>query len=157
MHWAVKYIGMKHVRGGREPGAVDCWGLLCLVYREEFQIELPAYPGVTAQSIPFIASTIKSDARRDWVELEKPVDGCAVAMSQRVIPHHVGIYVTADGGRVIHCWDTQNVISDTFRGLAAKGFQVIKFYQHHLWPTSSKHPILSSPPKMLRNTELQAV
>lgn len=43
MSWAAKYIGILFVEHGRTREGCDCWGLLRLVYREEFGIELPGY------------------------------------------------------------------------------------------------------------------
>lgn len=145
-HWAVKYIGLKHVPGGRGAEGVDCWGLVRLVYRDEFQIELPMLPGVSQSSILSIAGAISSHVERDWEEVYRPFDGCTVAMSQHKVIHHVGLFAEADGGKIIHCWDKQNVIADTVRGIAFKGFQVIKFYRHKLWHTSLRSPTLSIPP-----------
>lgn len=116
---------------------MDCYGLLRLIYLNEFAIELPLYPGLVEQGIWPIAGKIAENAGREWLELERPVDGCAVGMSQREILHHVGIFATADGGRVIHCWDGHQTVADTMRGLALKGFLNIKFFQHRLWPTLS--------------------
>ncbi len=67
--------------------------------------------------------------------MQAPFDGAAVAMSQKMAIHHVGLYTTADGGRIVHCQDKANVIADTIRGLKLKGFRTIKFYRHITWPT----------------------
>jgi cell wall-associated NlpC family hydrolase len=136
MHWAAKYVGMKHVPGGRGPEAVDCWGLLRMAYRDRFGIELPELPGVTVGSLYQSVAVVQREFP-SWEEVGEPFDGAAVAMSQRKAIHHVGIYVQTpqDGGRILHCWDSYNVIVDTVARIRLKGFLVIKYYRHKLWPT----------------------
>jgi cell wall-associated NlpC family hydrolase len=131
MHWAVKYVGIPQMVGGRTSAGVDCWGLLKLVYQNEFNIELPDYPGVTAQSVLDIHLTIVEAAKQEWEEILVPVDGCAVAMSQKRIIHHVGIYLNIDQGKILHCWHKHNVIVDTLFALRMKGIKTLKYYRHH--------------------------
>lgn len=78
-----------------------------------------------------IIHSLVQGIKNDWVQLERPVDGCAVVMSMRTIPHHVGIWTDADGGKIIHCWSNQPVVADTLRGVRAKGLQTIEFYGLH--------------------------
>lgn len=138
MHWCARYIGLPHEAGARGPDKVDCWGLLRLIYAQEFQIELPLLPGISVQSTMDINRQFTKEAIADWEPTTELFDGVAVALSQRSAIHHVGIYTPAAGGKVIHCWDTHATIADTFKGLRLKGFTTIKFYRHKLWPTSLK-------------------
>ena len=134
IHWAAKYIGMKYTLGSRGPNEVDCWGLLYLIYRREFHIELPEFPGIALADLMVIRNQLREAIQTDWVEVEKPFDGAAVAMSQRATLHHVGIYVRSDGGKVLHGWDGRGVVADTISDLRLKGFRVIRFFKHKTWP-----------------------
>lgn len=80
---------------------------------------------------------IREQVQTDWMESPIPFEGCAVAMGLKEDIHHVGIYTSADGGKIIHAWHSYNVIADRFLGLRFKGFHTIKFYRHVLWPISS--------------------
>lgn len=133
MHWAAQYIGFPYLEGGRGAGGVDCWGLLCLVYAQEFHTILPLIPGVTANNVALFNTMLQRQVLREWVEVDMPSDGCAVAMSQKQAIHHVGLWVDADGGKVIHSWKQQKVIADTLRTLKLKGMKTIKFYRHRSW------------------------
>lgn len=134
MHWAAKYIGLKHAPGGRGPKEVDCWGLLRLIYLNEFNIELPILPGISVESIQRIHGTFQNAIREEWKEVKEPFDGAAVAMSQSLAIHHVGVWAKhASANLIIHCWDRQHTICDTMKGLHLKGFLTIKFYRHRLW------------------------
>jgi cell wall-associated NlpC family hydrolase len=133
MHWAAKYVGLKHEVGGRGPTAWDCWGLLLLVYANEFGITLPDLPGIAAADTRAISHVFRIEAAADWTELTVPQDGYAVGMSQKRAIHHVGVYLKADGGKILHCWDSQCVIVDTLSDLRLKGFRTVKFFRHRLW------------------------
>lgn len=132
MHWGAKHIG-------RTPEAVGlCWGLLRLVYAE-FGIQVPEVKGLTRENAAAVAAGVRDGLKEDWEEIQKPEEGCAVGMSITSDPdeiHHVGVYTDSDGGRVVHCWGRYNVIADTLRGLALKGFRVVRFYRHKAWPSS---------------------
>ncbi len=44
--WASRYVGLLYVRHGRDierDGGLDCWGLTRFIFKEEFNIDLPAY------------------------------------------------------------------------------------------------------------------
>jgi hypothetical protein len=125
MHWATPYIGRKGT----------CWDTLAVIYREIFGISLPEVEDVTQATVMQVALRIQRGLQEDWTEIEVPFDGCAVGMGLRNIIHHVGVYSTADGGRVVHCYGTHNVVADTVRMLKVKGFKVVKFYRHRLWPS----------------------
>jgi probable lipoprotein NlpC len=129
-HWSSKYVGVPYVVGGRDIGGLDCWGLLKLVYEQEFGVNLPAYTTLDVESAAQVCATVDEGAE-DWLEIQKPVDGCAVAMSKRKAIHHVGVFTNSDGGKILHSWDRKSVVADTVRGLWLRGFKIVKFYKHH--------------------------
>jgi len=131
-HPAAQYIGLPYCAGGRsrETG-VDCWGLVRLYYEEQKGISLPDLPGVVNGDILGISRTIWRGCDSVWKEIPKPIDGCAVGMSLRTILHHVGIWLEADGGKVLHCWERGSVIAEPLRLLRLKGIKVIKFFEYH--------------------------
>jgi hypothetical protein len=135
MHWACKYIGLPYEPGARGPEKVDCWGLLFLIYRERFGISLPEHPGLHIGMIQDTMREMKREIREEWEEVPEPFDGAGVALSQRTEIHHVGIFAAADSGKVVHARDFQNVIAEPISALRKKGFKVIKFYRHKLWPS----------------------
>lgn len=131
-HWAVKYIGLPYCPGGRDKNGVDCWGLLKLIYQDEWNMSLPELPGLPQEDLLKISREILAQIKVGWTEVSKPRDGCAVAMSQRDALHHVGVWVDVDGGRVLHS-PKAPVVAESIRFLSWKGFKKIQFfvYGHH--------------------------
>lgn len=126
MHWAAQYIGKPWVNGGRDIRiGVDCWGLLCHVYRQHYNIILPEFLGVDAKNNIAVAKLI--DQREYWTELKTPIEGCAVALSKNKALHHVGVYVC---GRVLHAMENQGVVSQTTSTLITQGWTTIRYFQH---------------------------
>lgn len=90
-----------HVPGGSDWNGADCWGIVCIWYRERFGIELKERheidPGVSGMQAGF-------DARRDWSPVSAPRDDDVVVMRAakgRVMldAGHIGIHWR---GLVIH-------------------------------------------------------
>lgn len=136
MHWAAQYIGKPYEEGARGPDTFDCWGLLRAVYTDRYKIELPTLPGISTESVLGIHREIVNCMTHDWLTSFDPKDGYAVAMSQSHTWHHVGIYVEADGCKILHCWDKQSVVIDTMRALELRGMHKMSFFKHRLWPIS---------------------
>lgn len=44
MAWSDRYLGISYVSSGSSFDGCDCWGLLCLVFHEELDIQLPNIP-----------------------------------------------------------------------------------------------------------------
>lgn len=147
MHWASIYIGIPYEAGARGPEQVDCWGLVCMAYRDRANINLPPFPGLSLESNPVAAATMIKEGLLfggDWTEVLHPFDGALVAMSQQKEIHHVGLFADVDSGRVLHCRIGQPVVADTLNGLRLRGMRIIKFYRHRLWPISLKPQTPSS-------------
>ncbi len=98
-----RYVGLPFVDGGRGPGAVDCWGLCCFVYRQELGIELPPHGDVRAADLRAVSRAMDTgkDAA-DWLLVDHPQlhDVAVMRLPSSGRPGHVGIY--AGGGLILH-------------------------------------------------------
>jgi len=75
----------------------DCWGLVRLVYRQEFGIDLPV---VSVQSGDLRAAkrAFKTNPVRQLFSIaDQLVSGCVVELSRGEAPDHVGIYLMLGG------------------------------------------------------------
>jgi len=91
-----KYIGIPFKDKGRTINGLDCWGLLCLIFKEQFNIEIPTfldeYP--TATNFPQIGKLI-GDNIYTWIEIEQDIRKVGDVILLRLFgyPVHVGILV----------------------------------------------------------------
>lgn len=90
-----------HRPGRGDWSGADCWGIVCLWYRERFSIELEERatiePGVLGMQVGF-------DQRSNWISVETPSDDDVVVMRavkvrQVLDAGHIGVYW---GGFVLH-------------------------------------------------------
>jgi cell wall-associated NlpC family hydrolase len=106
MSWANDYVGVPYVANGRGKDGADCWGIICMVYRDMLGIELPDYGVIDAADLLSVARALRDGQMGQWVAVEKPAEFDVVGMYGRPSPRspravvHVGLYVK--GGMVLH-------------------------------------------------------
>ena len=91
---ANKYIGIPFLDRGRfvERG-LDCWGLVMLVYRCEYEIELPSYTTTYTSASSATTNDVFSAEKDAWTKVEEPEPGdVLVFYSSGGV--HVGILVS---------------------------------------------------------------
>ncbi|MBD3786829.1 MAG: C40 family peptidase [Sphingomonadales bacterium] len=101
--WSNSYIGTPWAPLGRSREGVDCYGLACVIYREELGITLPAYLGDYSLEDEAEIATLIAGGRRSplWVPVEGPALAFDLALFRRGrIDAHVGIVVQR--GLMIH-------------------------------------------------------
>lgn len=118
MNISNKYIG----RTG-----IDCWALLCLVYRTEFGIVLPYQFDMQNYTMTKGTKALEFAATTDlWVPLKQPTEKCVVAMSKNKRIHHVGIWL--DGG-CLHA--DEAVVHNNLAALIRNGYGKVEYYKWH--------------------------
>ena len=74
----------------------NCWTLVSLIYKEQFDIELPGYvdqvEDLTTRDVAEIQHVIERNYG-DWVEVDTPVPGDAVLMRVNGLNCHVGLVI----------------------------------------------------------------
>lgn len=99
--WAGKYVGIPWRVHGRDRDGIDCWGLVCLVYREVLGLEVPSFAGDYEGTTPQDAEHIAELFAQRWPlpefraldPDELPAAGDVVLFRLYGLPCHVGIYV----------------------------------------------------------------
>ena len=126
MSWAAKYIGEPWIEKVHE-----CGHFFCRVQREQFGIETEVIDA-DALSLLSCARALAGDHRefRNWVDVETPQEGDAVQMSHATRPHHLGVWIDADGGGVLHCIEGAGVVFNTRRALRFGGWNIVAIKRH---------------------------
>lgn len=104
--WANKYIGIPFRWRGADRTGVDCYGLVRMVYRDEFHVAIPSLDDEEADS--FIrpqgrAGLIDSERSRGyWRHVDEGdlEHGDVVLLRLQGFPAHLGLYV--GHGKMLH-------------------------------------------------------
>lgn len=101
--WVAQYVGLPYVPGGRSRAGVDCWGLLTLVWNEQFGVPLPEYEGRRWDRGPI--EGLAEDAGRyasQFIEVPPGEERLGDGLLLRLIGHplHVGLVVAP--GKMLH-------------------------------------------------------
>lgn len=113
--WPSEYLPIPYERAGRSRSGADCWGLVCLIYRDRRGIELP---GFQYSSLTEARSHIAVGmAGTGWREVDAPA-ALDVALFQFVgHPLHVGVVIGPEmPGDMIHAMQGVGVSVEPFRG-----------------------------------------
>ena len=116
--WTDDYIEIPFKPDGRDRNGCDCWGLVCLVYREKLGIELPEYKGVfEAQTIAQLknVSRVMEREKESWVRVEKPHEFDVVMIRSGAYAWHVGIVI--DRRRMLHVMSGINSTVEEYTGM----------------------------------------
>ena len=92
--WAAAYSSLPFLERGRTRDGVDCWGLVCMVSKEVFGVELPTYDGLyfsTAEKNEI--SRLFTEGLPSWESVE-PRPGAVILFRIEGKPLHVGIIIT---------------------------------------------------------------
>lgn len=130
LHWATWYIGKPWRSGADGPNAYDCWGLVRAVLRDRAGIDLPAILHGVDDHREIIADFAGHAELRNWIAVDGPRrDLDALLMAQARHPVHVGIWIAADHGRVLHA-PRPMVVAQDIVSLGRHGYRVTATYRH---------------------------
>ena len=144
-HWAYGYIGKPWVLGTSGPDSYDCWGLVRAVLAEHFAInvppiivpEVPAAEGETqsrhASGLAVVRAAMEHFQHHPelarWQQVDRPRHGDGVQMSAARNPWHVGLWLEADGGGVLHCLEGAGVIFTQPVALNVAGWRRLSYWR----------------------------
>jgi lipoprotein Spr len=117
-----KYIEIPFVDKGRDFDGCDCWGLVRLVYENEFDIPLLSFTGAyqTANEGSVVKEVVRAGkALIDNVCKEKPAYGDVVVFNMKGNPCHVGVYV--GNNKVLHVMNRSNSVCERLNSPRLKG------------------------------------
>lgn len=127
--WAGPYVGIRYKDRGRDHDGCDCWGLVKLIYHEQFHIELPDYLDAYSHANNHVEVTaaVNSGLKDGWLKVDKPQPGDLMIINIASRPWHCAIMVDTD--KFMHAPDTGTVcIERTNRPTWSK--RIEGFYRH---------------------------
>jgi hypothetical protein len=91
--WSNKYLGIPYLHHGRDENGIDCWGLVRLVYKSEYHIDLPSFVDSYLEDDRARSEELIAQYREGWEEVGEAQEGCIVVL--RVMGHlsHVGVCI----------------------------------------------------------------
>ena len=131
MNWTDSYIEIPFEPDGRDRNGLDCYGLVCLVYRECLNITLPDYVGIfTDQSFATLkkVACVMAEGREKWTKVDTPQPFDMVMLRTGKRQWHVGIVI--DRSRMLHIMSGINSCIEQYTGLHWKN-RVVEFRR---WP-----------------------
>lgn len=126
--WYNKYIGLPYKDGGRDTNGLDCWGLVRLVYKQEYNIDLPSFVESysTAKDSDKVHELIARH-KESWEKLGAPEEGSVVLLRILGSETHVGVYL--GGNQFLHIREGVDAAVESIDS-AAWNRRVVGFYKY---------------------------
>lgn len=141
--WSNKYIGIPYKANGRDLDGVDCWGLAYLVYREQFNIELPSFSSNYVLEDRERIKELIARYEEGWEEITSPEEGTLVLFRIAGEPTHIGIAVSDT--QFIHSREDCDVAVENFANFKWSK-RIVGYYKY----TNKTNAVLNLAPHPLR-------
>jgi cell wall-associated NlpC family hydrolase len=106
--WCAGYIGLPYKPGGRDRSGIDCWGLLQLVWREQFGIALPDYDGPLWERGASAAAVAEAAIAysRQFVPVAPGAERCGDGVLFRMLGRPIHVAAVVEPGIMLHVDDS---------------------------------------------------
>ncbi len=136
--WVRRYIGIPYDERGRGPDKVDCYGLVRMVWENEFGLDLPEFGGEYGPG----PDNVKEERQRvaqcfreygyatgDWTPVAPGEERCGDGVLLRLMgfPIHVGVVVAP--GMMLHCERGFDSALDRYDGMRWQK-RLVGFWRH---------------------------
>jgi sulfur carrier protein ThiS len=111
-----KYIGIPYAEKGRNTTGLDCYGLVRLIYKEEFKIDLPSFTTEYTQNDTDRIAELIAQYKEGWEQLDEPQEGSIVLFRIRGSESHVGVVVSPT--HFIHVRENQDCVIEVLNSTA---------------------------------------
>jgi sulfur carrier protein ThiS len=89
-----QYIGIPYVEKGRDGSGVDCWGLVRLIYKNEYNIDLPSFSSEYTVDDDARIGELFAQYKEGWEHLDVPEAGNVVLFRMFGTDSHIGVLVS---------------------------------------------------------------
>jgi len=95
VEWAKKYVGIPYVMHSSSIDGCDCYGLVTLIFENEFGIKLPKYDNsYSPNSNDEEIIDIYNKEVCKWKQVNKPKIGSVIYFTLSGHPKHVGVVIS---------------------------------------------------------------
>ena len=141
--WHNKYIGIPFLDKGRDINGIDCWGLVRLVYKQEYHIDLPNFSTNYEADDSEQMQDLLAQYKEGWEKIDTPTEGCIVLFNILGVESHMGIAVSST--HFLHARDRRDSAIESFESVAWRN-RITGFYKY----SENKSAILNVVPHPLR-------
>jgi hypothetical protein len=92
--WWNDYISLKYLKKGRDKDGLDCWGLVKLIYKEQYNIELPSFAEEYEAEQQTKIEQLIALGKEGWEKVETPTIGDVALLRVNGLFMHVGVVVS---------------------------------------------------------------
>ena len=128
LHWAAEHIGKPFAAGSDGPDAFYCWGLVRHCWRTRLGVELPLIEPANYGIRELVRTLATTPEFQAWRRTEQPAEMDVAVMGHAKHPHHVGLWVDANGGGILHAIEGAGVCFRTMPELRAEGWGFIELW-----------------------------
>lgn len=105
--WLNDYIGIPYQFGGRTREGLDCYGLVKLIYSEQYDEALPDWVTDVIDMRVRHREFENAITSGDFIQKDEPIEGDFVICYRARAAHHMGLFYA---GGVIHSVDGSGVV-----------------------------------------------
>jgi hypothetical protein len=110
--WWNDYISLKYLKKGRDKDGIDCWGLVKLIYKEQYNIELPSFAEEYEAEQQTKIEQLIALGKEGWEKIETPTIGDVALLRVNGLFMHVGVVVSPN--QFIHVSEHTNTTIERF-------------------------------------------
>jgi sulfur carrier protein ThiS len=125
--WSNKYVGIPFVSGGRDYTGIDCWGLVRLVYKEQFNIELPSFTDEYFDNDTQRMQELISQYKEGWEQVDAPSEGTVVLFRVLGAETHLGVAISST--HFLHAMEDQSSAVEAFSGTNWKN-RIVGYFKY---------------------------
>jgi len=140
-----KYIGIPYKEKGRDIAGVDCWGLVRLIYKNEFNIDLPSF-AEEYHNTTTVSEAISAHIE-GWEQVTELKVGDSILFRIVGEPTHIGVYIGND--KFIHTRRKSGTVVESLNSINWRS-RIVGYYKY----SASNFAYLTVLPEALSTTRI---
>jgi len=142
--WSNKYIGIPFKERGRDFNGVDCWGLVRLIYKNEFNITLPSFvDDYTTTDDTSRLEELIAQYREGWDEITALESGAVILFKLLGSESHIAVAI--NDKQFIHISENSTSVVESIDSVLWRK-RIVGYFKYN----SSKNVILNTVPHPLK-------